>query len=87
MFLGTTVLVPSLFYVVGFYVVFFTGGSDIKSWSAEEVATWLESISLEEYASQFIRNDIRGSELLCLERRDLKVMCQQISGPKCVLSL
>ncbi|XP_071838981.1 diacylglycerol kinase delta-like isoform X3 [Apostichopus japonicus] len=50
----------------------YSGGSDIKSWSAEEVATWLESISLEEYASQFIRNDIRGSELLCLERRDLK---------------
>lgn len=45
----------------------------MRSWSADEVASWLESISLEEYASQFIKNDIRGSELLCLERRDLKV--------------
>ncbi|XP_072179956.1 diacylglycerol kinase delta-like [Diadema setosum] len=44
----------------------------VKQWSVEEVGTWLEGLSLGEYKDQFIRNDIRGSELLSLERRDLK---------------
>ncbi|XP_063967323.1 diacylglycerol kinase delta-like isoform X4 [Lytechinus pictus] len=50
-----------------------TGGlSVVKQWTVEEVGAWLEGLLLGEYKDQFIRNDIRGSELLSLERRDLK---------------
>uniref|UniRef100_A0A8B9MSG2 Diacylglycerol kinase n=1 Tax=Accipiter nisus TaxID=211598 RepID=A0A8B9MSG2_9AVES len=41
-------------------------------WGTEEVAAWLEHLSLCEYKDIFIRHDVRGSELLQLERRDLK---------------
>ncbi|XP_033117862.1 diacylglycerol kinase delta-like isoform X3 [Anneissia japonica] len=44
----------------------------IQQWSAEEVGNWLTSMSLSEYKDAFIRHDIRGAELLHLERRDLK---------------
>uniref|UniRef100_A0A8C8HGJ7 Diacylglycerol kinase n=1 Tax=Oncorhynchus tshawytscha TaxID=74940 RepID=A0A8C8HGJ7_ONCTS len=42
-------------------------------WGTEEVGVWLEQLSLGEYRDTFTRHDIRGSELLHLERRDLKV--------------
>lgn len=41
-------------------------------WGAEEVAAWLETLGLGEYRDIFIRH-IQGSELILLERRDLKV--------------
>ncbi|XP_041419349.1 diacylglycerol kinase delta isoform X7 [Xenopus laevis] len=41
-------------------------------WGTEEVSLWLERLSLSEYKEVFIRHDIRGCELLHLERRDLK---------------
>uniref|UniRef100_A0A8B9TVH0 Diacylglycerol kinase n=1 Tax=Anas platyrhynchos TaxID=8839 RepID=A0A8B9TVH0_ANAPL len=41
-------------------------------WGAEEVAAWLETLGLGEYRDIFIRHDIQGSELILLERRDLK---------------
>uniref|UniRef100_U3KGJ9 Diacylglycerol kinase n=1 Tax=Ficedula albicollis TaxID=59894 RepID=U3KGJ9_FICAL len=44
----------------------------IHLWGTEEVAAWLEHLSLCEYKDIFIRHDVRGSELLHLERRDLK---------------
>ncbi|XP_052005043.1 diacylglycerol kinase eta-like isoform X1 [Xyrauchen texanus] len=44
----------------------------VQRWGTEEVAAWLEQLSLGEYKDTFIRHDIRGSELLHLERRDLK---------------
>ncbi|XP_043926516.1 diacylglycerol kinase delta [Protopterus annectens] len=44
----------------------------VQQWGTEEVAGWLEHLSLCEYKDMFIRHDIRGSELLHLERRDLK---------------
>uniref|UniRef100_H3AFX4 Diacylglycerol kinase n=1 Tax=Latimeria chalumnae TaxID=7897 RepID=H3AFX4_LATCH len=44
----------------------------VHLWGTEEVAAWLEHLSLCEYKDIFIRHDIRGSELLHLERRDLK---------------
>lgn len=44
----------------------------VHLWGNDEVAVWLESLQLEEYRDNFIRHDIRGSELLTLERRDLK---------------
>ncbi|KAH0623882.1 hypothetical protein JD844_007067 [Phrynosoma platyrhinos] len=44
----------------------------VHLWGTEEVAAWLEHLSLCEYKDIFIRHDVRGSELLHLERRDLK---------------
>ncbi|KAL0985590.1 hypothetical protein UPYG_G00159090 [Umbra pygmaea] len=44
----------------------------VERWGTEEVGAWLEQLSLGEYRDTFIRHDIRGSELLHLERRDLK---------------
>ncbi|XP_072542060.1 diacylglycerol kinase eta isoform X5 [Salminus brasiliensis] len=44
----------------------------VQRWGTEEVGAWLEQLSLGEYKDTFIRHDIRGSELLHLERRDLK---------------
>lgn len=44
----------------------------VSTWGTEEVALWLENIQMSEYKENFIRHDIQGSELLQLERRDLK---------------
>ncbi|KPP59668.1 diacylglycerol kinase eta-like, partial [Scleropages formosus] len=44
----------------------------VQRWGTEEVGAWLEQLSLGEYKDIFTRHDIRGSELLHLERRDLK---------------
>ncbi|XP_061485893.1 LOW QUALITY PROTEIN: diacylglycerol kinase eta [Rhineura floridana] len=44
----------------------------VQKWGTDEVAAWLEVLSLGEYKEIFISHDIRGSELLHLERRDLK---------------
>ncbi|NXC41709.1 DGKH kinase, partial [Penelope pileata] len=41
-------------------------------WGSEEVAAWLEVLGLGEYREIFVRHDIQGSELILLERRDLK---------------
>ncbi len=45
----------------------------IKFWGVEEVGNWLESLGLAEYKEQFSSHDIRGPELLNLDRPDLKV--------------
>ncbi|XP_026082792.1 diacylglycerol kinase delta-like isoform X1 [Carassius auratus] len=44
----------------------------VNTWGVEEVGVWLEMLCLSEYKEIFIRHDIRGPELLQLERRDLK---------------
>ncbi|KAJ8280569.1 hypothetical protein GJAV_G00056360 [Gymnothorax javanicus] len=44
----------------------------VHQWGTEEVAAWLELICLSEYKEIFIGHDVRGAELLQLERRDLK---------------
>uniref|UniRef100_A0AAV2J637 SAM domain-containing protein n=1 Tax=Knipowitschia caucasica TaxID=637954 RepID=A0AAV2J637_KNICA len=44
----------------------------VHLWSPEEVGQWLEALSLSEYKEIFVRHDVRGAELLGLERRDLK---------------
>lgn len=44
----------------------------VCSWSAEQVAHWLSDMGMREYQEHFLRHDIRGPELLSLERRDLK---------------
>lgn len=44
----------------------------VCGWGTSEVVTWLETMQLVEYVDSFVRNDIRGKELLTLGRRDLK---------------
>lgn len=44
----------------------------VSHWSLLHVANWLDTLALSEYKENFIMNEIRGSELLTLERRDLK---------------
>ncbi|XP_045143027.1 diacylglycerol kinase eta [Echinops telfairi] len=44
----------------------------VQKWGTEEVAAWLDLLHLGEYKEIFIRHDIRGAELLHLERQDLK---------------
>uniref|UniRef100_A0A3B4AYX7 SAM domain-containing protein n=1 Tax=Periophthalmus magnuspinnatus TaxID=409849 RepID=A0A3B4AYX7_9GOBI len=41
-------------------------------WGTEEVGAWLEALALSEYRDIFSGHDVRGAELLTLERRDLK---------------
>ncbi|NXF76145.1 DGKD kinase, partial [Sclerurus mexicanus] len=47
-------------------------GKASNKWGSEEVAVWLEALGLGEYRDIFVRHDIQGSELILLERRDLK---------------
>ncbi|NXM24491.1 DGKD kinase, partial [Oxyruncus cristatus] len=47
-------------------------GKASNKWGSEEVAAWLEALGLGEYRDIFVRHDIQGSELILLERRDLK---------------
>uniref|UniRef100_UPI000E560D34 diacylglycerol kinase eta n=1 Tax=Urocitellus parryii TaxID=9999 RepID=UPI000E560D34 len=49
-----------------------TSTQPVQKWGTEEVAAWLDLLNLGEYKEIFIRHDIRGAELLHLERRDLK---------------
>ncbi|KAM3837246.1 diacylglycerol kinase eta [Vipera latastei] len=49
-----------------------TNTQPVQKWGTDEVAAWLDLLSLGEYKDIFISHDIRGSELLHLERRDLK---------------
>lgn len=44
----------------------------VTTWSVEDVSLWLNSLGLSQYASQFKANDIRGHELIHLERTDMK---------------
>ncbi|XP_058489018.1 diacylglycerol kinase delta-like isoform X3 [Solea solea] len=44
----------------------------VHQWGTEEVGAWLEFLCLTEYKDIFIGHDVRGAELIHLERRDLK---------------
>lgn len=44
----------------------------VSNWGVSEVSTWLEAMQMSEYVDSFVKNDIRGKELLTLARRDLK---------------
>ncbi|XP_064206522.1 diacylglycerol kinase delta-like isoform X2 [Anguilla rostrata] len=43
-----------------------------EKWAKEEVAAWLDALGLGEYTEIFVRHDIQGSELVLLQRQDLK---------------
>ncbi|CAK9292989.1 unnamed protein product [Gordionus sp. m RMFG-2023] len=44
----------------------------IKDWSCHDVCVWLTEMGLPEYQDSFNKHDIRGKELLDLERKDFK---------------
>lgn len=48
-------------------------GVSVHQWGTDEVGAWLDFLCLTEYKDIFIRHDVRGAELIHLERRDLKV--------------
>ncbi|KAL5005462.1 hypothetical protein ScPMuIL_018918 [Solemya velum] len=41
-------------------------------WSLDDVGAWLENLSLGEYRESFVQHEIRGSELLSLDKGDLQ---------------
>ncbi|XP_068918570.1 diacylglycerol kinase kappa [Petaurus breviceps papuanus] len=47
----------------------------VDRWGPEEVASWLDALGLGEYKDIFTRHEIQGSELILLEKRDLKTNC------------
>ncbi|XP_068601453.1 diacylglycerol kinase delta [Brachionichthys hirsutus] len=44
----------------------------VHQWGTDEVGAWLDLLCLTEYKDIFIGHDVRGAELIHLERRDLK---------------
>lgn len=44
----------------------------VQQWGTDEVGAWLDFLCLTEYKDIFIGHDVRGAELIHLERRDLK---------------
>ncbi|XP_039210865.1 diacylglycerol kinase kappa isoform X3 [Crotalus tigris] len=58
------------------------GAIPVDSWGPAEVAAWLEVLDLGEYKELFMRHDIQGSELILLERRDLKRFVLKVQGVK-----
>lgn len=72
-------LPPASRWALGTHCIRAFPSPTVHLWGTEEVAAWLEHLSLCEYKDIFTRHDIRGSELLHLERRDLKVL------PHCLL--
>lgn len=47
-------------------------GNEVSSWGVQEVIEWLDTLQLNEYSEAFKQHDVRGRELLTLNRRDLK---------------
>uniref|UniRef100_A0A8D3EAP1 Diacylglycerol kinase n=1 Tax=Scophthalmus maximus TaxID=52904 RepID=A0A8D3EAP1_SCOMX len=47
-------------------------GLSVHQWGTDEVGAWLDFLCLTEYKDIFIGHDVRGAELMHLERRDLK---------------
>ncbi|XP_069104999.1 diacylglycerol kinase delta-like isoform X3 [Argopecten irradians] len=44
----------------------------VQSWTLEDVGMWLENLSLAEYKESFISHEIRGTELLSLDKGDIQ---------------
>lgn len=62
-----------MYFVYLFVIGILFLGWMIKFWGVEEIGNWLESLGLVEYKELFVKYDIRGFELLVLDRFDLKV--------------
>ena len=45
---------------------------NVYTWTPEDVGIWLESLSLGEYRDAFIGHEIRGTELLSLDKGDIQ---------------
>lgn len=50
----------------------------VRNWGVQDVAHWLDSLELGQYRGNFVNHDVRGEELLLLERGDIKVACFRI---------
>ncbi len=61
-------------------------GVSVHQWGTEEVGVWLDFLCLTEYKDIFIGHDVRGPELIHLERRDLKVTLLPVNAV-CYLSV
>jgi diacylglycerol kinase (ATP) len=76
--LGVSLTTPHTKFFINVIISFGCGGGgsrtagDVATWVVTEVATWLETLQLSEYAENFTRHDIRGRELLTLGHRDPK---------------
>lgn len=46
---------------------------DAKTWNIDQVCEWLEEISFGQYSDQFKAHEIRGQELIALQKSDLMV--------------
>ncbi|XP_063428403.1 diacylglycerol kinase delta-like isoform X2 [Mytilus trossulus] len=46
--------------------------SNVYTWTTDDVGLWLESLSLVEYRDSFIGHEIRGTELLSLDKGDIQ---------------
>lgn len=47
---------------------------DAKTWNIDQVCEWLEEISFGQYSDQFKAHEIRGQELIALQKSDLMDM-------------
>ena len=47
---------------------------NVYSWTTDDVGQWLDNLSLSEYKESFIGHEIRGTELLSLDKTDLQVL-------------
>uniref|UniRef100_A0A671QWP8 SAM domain-containing protein n=1 Tax=Sinocyclocheilus anshuiensis TaxID=1608454 RepID=A0A671QWP8_9TELE len=52
----------------------------VQRWGTEEVATWLEQLSLGEYKETFIRHDIRGEDLEFLDYLQYRSKVWEVSS-------
>jgi len=54
-------------------VLLYISAYNVYTWTPEDVGIWLESLSLGEYRDAFIGHEIRGTELLSLDKGDIQV--------------
>ncbi|KAL3847643.1 hypothetical protein ACJMK2_018545 [Sinanodonta woodiana] len=45
---------------------------NVNTWTIDDVGQWLDNLSLGEYKESFMKNEIRGTELLTLDKGDIQ---------------
>ena len=56
-----------------FFVLDILERTSVSNWGVSEVGLWLDMIGCGEYRGAFSQHDIRGPELIALDRPDLQV--------------
>ena len=56
-----------------FFVLDILERTSVSNWGVSEVGLWLDMIGCGEYRGTFSQHDIRGPELIALDRPDLQV--------------